>query len=207
MRMPWYNEIAHIPLFIWDPRLGVQGERRTSLTQTIDLGPTVLDFFDVDVPKDMLGKPLRHVMEDDTPHREAALYGMFGGHVNVTDGRYTYMRAPIEENSPLYHYTLMPSHLRRPFSTEELKHMTWHAPLSFTKNCPVMRIPSTGPVGRAPDLFETKLFDIENDRDQTQPLDEPAVEAQIIDKLVRVMADNAAPLEQYERLGIRPPKI
>lgn len=76
-----------------------------------------------------------------------------------------------------------------------------------TRNCPVMRIPSTGPVGRAPDLFETKLFDIENDRDQTQPLDDPAVEAQMIDKLVRVMADNAAPLEQYERLGIRPPKI
>ena len=31
MRMPWYNELANIPLFIWDPRAGVQGERRDSL--------------------------------------------------------------------------------------------------------------------------------------------------------------------------------
>lgn len=205
MRMPWYNEIAHIPLFIWDPRLGVQGERRASLTQTIDLGPTILDFFDLDIPGDMQGSPLRAVMEDDTPHRQAALFGMFGGHVNVTDGRYIYMRAPDPGNSPLYHYTLMPSHLRRPFSTDELRHMTWHAPLSFSKDCPVMRIPSSGPVGRSPDLFETRLFDLENDPEQNHPLDDSALERQMIDKMVQVMAGNDAPAEQYERLGLGAP--
>ena len=130
---------------------------------------------------------------------------MFGGHVNVTDGRYIYMRAPTPDNSPLYHYTLMPSHLRRPFSTEELKDMTWHAPLSFTKNCPVMRIPSNGPAGRTPERYKTRLYDLDNDPGQTRPLDEPAVERQMIDKMVRVMAENAAPAEQFERLGVSAP--
>ncbi|MCY3622756.1 MAG: sulfatase, partial [Gammaproteobacteria bacterium] len=42
-RMPWYNETAHIPFFCWDPRTGVKGVRRRSLTTTIDVGPTLLD--------------------------------------------------------------------------------------------------------------------------------------------------------------------
>ena len=180
----------------------MQEEHLTPQAQTFAEGPSILDFFDVDIPKDMLGTSLREVMEDDTPHRDAALFGMFGGHINVTDGRYIYMRAPTPDNSPLYHYTLMPSHLRRPFSTGELKHMTWHEPLSFTKGCPVMRIPSNGPAGRVPDLYETRLFDLDNDPDQTQPLDDPAVEQQMIDKMVRLMTENDAPLEQYERLGL-----
>ncbi|HAK51274.1 MAG TPA: hypothetical protein DCM54_05140 [Gammaproteobacteria bacterium] len=115
------------------------------------------------------------------------------------------MRAPEPGNSPLNHYTLMPSHLRRPFSTEELKDMAWHEPLSFSKNCPVMRIPSNGPVGRTPELFETRLFDIENDPDQTQPLNDPVVEQEMIDKMVRVMRQNDAPQEQFERLGLTIP--
>ena len=41
-RMPFYNEIANIPLFIWDPRSKKAGERRSSLTQTIDVGPNLM---------------------------------------------------------------------------------------------------------------------------------------------------------------------
>lgn len=33
---PIYNEVAHLPFFIWDPRLNIKNERRSSLTQTID---------------------------------------------------------------------------------------------------------------------------------------------------------------------------
>ena len=111
--MPFYNEIAHTPLFIWDPTLQAAGERRDSLVQTIDLAPTLLDFFGVEIPPDMQGKPLREAIASDAPVREAGLFGMHGGHVNCTDGRYVYMRAPINrENEPLYDYTLMPTHMR-----------------------------------------------------------------------------------------------
>ena len=62
VRMPWYNETAHIPLFIWDPRTGA---RRRSLTTTIDIGPTLLDYFGLERPPDMDGSPLRATVEED----------------------------------------------------------------------------------------------------------------------------------------------
>ena len=70
--MPFYNEVARTPLFIWDPRCGRRGERRQSLVQTIDLAPTVLEYFGVARPPDMQGVPLRETVASDAPVREAA---------------------------------------------------------------------------------------------------------------------------------------
>ena len=92
---PWYNELAHTPMFIWDPRSRIASERRQSLVQLIDIPVTLLEYFDVMVPDDMQGHSLRDTVATDEPVREAALFGIFGGHVNCTDGRYVYMRAPV----------------------------------------------------------------------------------------------------------------
>ena len=90
--MPIYNEIAHTPLFIYDPRRAdLAGEKRNSIVQTIDLAPTLLEYFGMEIPKDMEGKPLKQVMDDDTPIREYAVFGYHGSQVDVTDGRYVYM--------------------------------------------------------------------------------------------------------------------
>ena len=62
MIQPIYNEIAHIPLFIWDPRSGKNNERRSSLIQTIDLAPTLLEFFGVKRPRIMQGKVLKETI-------------------------------------------------------------------------------------------------------------------------------------------------
>ncbi len=43
----------------------------------------------------MTGKDLADVIAKDTPVRDAAIFGMHGAHVNITDGRYVYMRAPL----------------------------------------------------------------------------------------------------------------
>ena len=201
VRMPFYNEISHIPMFMWDPRLAISGERRSSLTQTIDIAPTLLEFFDLAIPQDVMGSSLQSVCDNDTPVRDAGLFGMFGGHVNVTDGNHVYMRAPITENQPLYHYTLMPTHMRSPFSVEELRQMQWHEALSFTKECPVMRIPSRMPERWLVDL-ETKLFDIRNDPGQQRPLEDAAIEQAMIEKLRTQLALADAPADQYERLGL-----
>ena len=46
MSMPMYQEIAHTPFFIWDPRVKAAGARRRALVQpSIDLAPTLLRFF------------------------------------------------------------------------------------------------------------------------------------------------------------------
>ncbi|MUZ66460.1 sulfatase-like hydrolase/transferase, partial [Agrobacterium vitis] len=102
---PWYEENIHTPLFVWDPRLHVRDERRSSLVQTIDFGPTLLDFFGVSLTADMQGRPLSGVISTDEQVREAGLFGSHGGHVCITDGRYVYMRAcATPENQPLEQY-------------------------------------------------------------------------------------------------------
>lgn len=50
MIQPFYNEVTHTPLFIWDPRAGEKDVERDQLVQTIDLPVTLLNYFEVPVP-------------------------------------------------------------------------------------------------------------------------------------------------------------
>ncbi|MFM9281181.1 sulfatase [Paenibacillus jiagnxiensis] len=199
--MPFYNEIAHMPMFIWDPRSGKKGERRQSLVQTIDLAPTLLQLFGVDIPKDMQGKDLQETIASDQPVREAALFGLHGAHVNVTDGRYVYMRAPVSpDNTPLYNYTLMPTHMRSRFSVEELQDIQLQEPFSFTKGVQTMKIKAAG--NGLSHSFGTLLFDVVEDPLQNHPIQDEQVEQRMIGKLKQLMDESEAPAEQYVRLGL-----
>ncbi|RIK56571.1 MAG: sulfatase [Chloroflexi bacterium] len=202
--MPMWNEVANTPLFIWDPRSRKAGERRSQLVQMIDLPATLLDFFGVARPPAMMGIPLGDVLAGDAPTRPAILFGYHGGAVNVTDGRYVYMRAAVtEDNTPLYEYTLMPTHMAAPFSVDEMQHWEQVKPFSFTKGCPVMKIP-----GRPQHISRTVheqghlLYDLQRDPEQETPLADAEVEAHMVEHLLRLMQDNDAPSEQYERLGL-----
>jgi arylsulfatase A-like enzyme len=198
---PWYDETIHTPLFVWDPRAAIKGQRRNALVQTIDLGPTMLDLFGLGATGDMQGQPLGPVLQKDQRLREGALFGSHGGHVNVTDGRYVYMRAPVSpENQPLFEYTLMPVHMRAMASPAELQEAELAPPLSFSKGCPVLKFPAWG-LGN-PWSHGTLLFDLETDPDQERPIQDDALELRMADFLVRLMRDNDAPAEQYERLGL-----
>lgn len=204
---PFYDEVIHTPFFLWDPRCGCAGQRRSALTQTIDLAPTLLEYFGVPVPKDMLGKPLRQTAADDTPVREAAIFGQHGGQMNVTDGRYVYLRsAASPENAPLYEYTLIPTHMRSMFSAGELAGAQLAPPFSFTKGCPVLKLDahSTGKKANHDNQHSegTLLFDLANDPDERHPLHDPEVEEKMIRTMVRLMEENDAPEEQYIRMGL-----
>ena len=48
---PFYQEVAHVPLFIWDPRSRKTNERRSGLVQMIDMPATLLEFFSVEIPE------------------------------------------------------------------------------------------------------------------------------------------------------------
>ncbi|MCP4167038.1 MAG: sulfatase [Chloroflexi bacterium] len=198
---PFYNEVAHIPLFIWDPRCKKQGERRLSLVQTIDTAPTVLDFFGIKPTSDMQGRPLRDTLASDTPVREAGLFGIFGGQVNVTDGRYVYMRAPATaDNQPLYNYTLMPTHMREMFGVGEFEDVELAPPFSFTKGCRTLR--TKGRAWNDPHTFRTVLYDLQTDPAQEQPIQDDEIEARMIELLLKLLRESDAPPEQYERLGL-----
>ena len=207
---PFYQEIAHIPLWIWDPRSQVAGVQRNSLVQTIDFGPTILDFFGRPIPSDVQGHSLLRTVADDTPVRQAGLFGIHGGHVNVTDGRYVYMRgAGTPDNAPLYEYTVMPTHMNARFAVKELQEWEKHPAFGFTQGVPAMRVPARLP-GKAdtianPRWSGTFLYDILADPHQQRPLQDAAVERMMIDHLVRLMRENEAPAEQYVRLGLPSP--
>jgi arylsulfatase A-like enzyme len=212
---PFFQEIAHIPGWAWDPREpACVGLRREALTQTIDIAPTVLEYFDIPLPPDMQGHPIRQRMVDDTPVREAGLYGVMGGQVNVTDGRYVYMRAHVTpDNTPLHEHTLMPTHMRTLFAPAELRDWERSDGFSFTKGCKLMKIPTRtyppyldleDPVGRG--KRATLLFDLVEDPGQTRPLDDVEVEQRLIRLMIREMARNDCPPEQYLRLGLPEPR-
>ncbi|MCA9835571.1 MAG: sulfatase [Trueperaceae bacterium] len=200
MVQPMYNEVAHTPLFIWDPRCKLAGETREALVQTIDLAPTLLEFFDVPIPETMEGVSLRDSIQHDALTREAGLFGQHGSHVNVTDGRYVYMRGPTPKNEPLFDYTLMPTRMRQRFTPEELQGIELVAPFAFSKDCSTLKAEAKAMIN--PYIYGTLLFDLEADPQQENPLQDEVLERKMIGHLLALMKKNDAPAEQYERLGL-----
>jgi arylsulfatase A-like enzyme len=209
-RMNMYEEIVHIPLFVYDPRRPAAiAARRSALTQTIDLAPTLLDLFDMPAADEMEGHSLLRVLDEDRALRCGALFGYFGGAVNATDGHYTYHRFPGDlRNQEIYQYTLMPTHIWQPFTPEELEGARLAQPLAFTKRAPVLKVPV---IKRSP-MFdnygpgallesETRLYDLVNDPGQDSPLADPEIERAMALLMRDLMHANHAPPEAFARLG------
>ena len=210
-RMPCFNEVANIPLFIHHPEHAAQaGTRRDTLTQTIDIMPTLLDCFSQSLEFKTTAKSiLPSVADAKLALRDTIIYGYFGGAVNITDGRYTYMRYP--ENMSATHlneYTLMPAHMLSPFSKVELENSTFCNDLEFANGYPVLRVPvqesshwfnSHGPGGM--EDCTSVLFDLAADPGQLTPLNDEHLESRFADQIEQQIKLNDAPEEAFERLG------
>jgi arylsulfatase A-like enzyme len=199
---PWYEETVHTPLFIWDPSSPqAAGTAVDQLVQTIDLGPTLLDLFGVAPGPDMQGRSLRSTIQLDTPVREYAIFGSFGGHVAVTDGRHAYLRACARpDNQPLHEHTLMPTHMRGFFGPDRLADAALVPGFSFTKGMPVLQTAGTT-VGN-PYQFGTLLFDLLEDPEQDKPMLDDEIERRMATALRDLLLATEAPVSQFERLGL-----
>lgn len=213
IRMPCYDEVAHIPLFIHHPDHPARaGTRRQSLTQTIDLMPTLLDLFGVEAPKEVEGHSLLPLLNSNTPIRHAGLYGVWASATNITDGRYTYFRYPDDMYAQeIYQYTLMPTHITSFFTTDELRTATLSPPFDFTKGVPVLKVSghAKSPMYRNQGMSyfqdtETILFDTKKDPEQRLPISSPEIEARLVGQMLALMRANDAPPEAYTRLGLEP---
>jgi arylsulfatase A-like enzyme len=204
--MPLYEEVAHTPFFVWDPRGGAANERRQALVQpAIDLGPTLLDFFGAQSTSSMLGHNLRPVLESDTAVREAAIFGYHGHRLNVTDGRYVYLRDwTTQGNGPLYEYTLMPTRMRGFVATEQLQHAGLAEPFAFTKGCRTLKIGLNVEAEKCMPRDDAThlLFDLQSDPQQHMPLQNAEIEQMMLAHAVRLMRECDAPPEQWQRLGL-----
>lgn len=207
--MPFYNGIARTPFFIWDPRNPqAAGQRRKALVQpSIDIPVTLLRYFGLEPSTTMTGHDLSPCIALDAAVRQYAIFGLFGAHVNITDGRYVYMRGPVDqENQPLYEYTSMPARMNDRYPIEQLRNSTLgEIPFAFSKGCPNLRIPSCFKMPgkeKVAARFPTQLFDLQNDPEQSHPLNSPKIEQRLLRALSREMLHAEAPPEQYLRLGI-----
>jgi hypothetical protein len=231
------------------------------------IAPTLLEYFGQPIPSDMQGKPLKQVINNDTPIRDGALFGQHGAHINVTDGRYTRDRKDLPTNTAIwtcfyvlftykmanvivleymyicagtfrvgiwvYSYTQMPTHMYMRFLVEEMRTMTVSPPFSFTKGTLLMKIDSVARMLAEvkvylqtnrelfpPDFDEqqleealknydfkalsggTSLYDVVEDPKQEHPIEDAALEEKMAALMKKLMKENDAPPEQFERLGL-----
>ncbi|WP_117149030.1 sulfatase [Paraliobacillus zengyii] len=201
--MPVYNEIAHLPFFIWNPQVGVQNESRDQLAQNIDVPATVLEFFDLDIPEFMQGKPLRSVIESKEVIHDAALFGNFGSNINLVAGDYIYMRGPMPgKEEYLHEYTLMPMRMNRRFSTDELKGAELDNSFAFTKGISTLKMKTSDWMAKSYQRFGNKLFNYRDDPNQGNPILDADKEFEMIKKLKQLMKENEAPDSLYCYYGL-----
>ena len=172
--------------------------------QTIDLAPTVLDYFGIEIPADMLGRPLTQTLADDTPVREYALFGYHSMPVGITDGRYTLLRDVKDFDEKTYEYTQMPTHMRAMFSVEEMRTATMAPGFSYTKGTSVMKIEARP----NPRFLHTlkgsdMLFDLQNDPHQEHVLEDAEQSDRLLTAMTAAFEENDAPEEMYRRYGLK----
>ena len=211
--MPLFEEISHTPFFIHDPRHpDADGQRRGALVQpSLDLAPTMLSFFGMEGDEHMTGRDLAPVVENDTPIRDAAIFGYHGSRTNVTDGRYTLYKQVTGPNGPLYNYTLMPMQMRGFESDDQLRAVELADPFPFTRGMPTLRLPIQRAHGSGPGKAQsfpyeaTLLYDLDTDPEQQHPLDDPAIRQRLEGLMAAAMHQAHAPDEQYQRMGLDAP--
>jgi len=205
--MPVYHEIARIPLIVHLPGDRRAGARVSSLTQSTDLMPTILDWFGAPVPPHLHGTSLRPALEGDAAVHDALIYGYFGMATNVTDGRHTYFRNPLAPDAIVHAYTAMPTQFHGFIPREQLAQAELGRFLGHTYNIPVFKIPQPGkpPLGYGESgAYRSRhdLYDLATDPGQERPRADPATEARLCAFLREQLARVDAPQEQWARLGL-----
>ncbi len=206
--MPLYNEIVRIPLIMSLPGNAQAGTRNDALTQTIDLMPTFLDHFDCPLPPHVQGQSILQTLEGQS-EREDVIFGYFGMAMNITDGRYVYMRNPVNEDAgPLYAYTAMPTGgLKTWYPRDVYDKVEMGRYYGHTYNLPLYKIPTTGKVPKHhPDeasyAGRNQMFDILEDPAQDHPMHDTARESRFIERITHHLKSCEAQTEQYTRLGL-----
>lgn len=203
MGKPWsaisdsnmYEEVSHIPLVVYHPKLRQPGRRIGDLVQLVDLYPTILEAFGIAPPKGIHGSSLLpYAREEGQEHegRKIACYGRFGECLNITDGEWTlFIWPPGGNNDPLGWHSQLPPEFG-PYRLAGTK----------TPALPHDRFPVDCPRGEMP----TQLFDVRQDPQQLRDLssDHPETLERLKLRAAQFLASVGAPAEQFERLGLTP---
>ena len=209
--MPVYDPIAHIPLIICHPQHAArQDNRRSQLTQCLDLTATFLDLHGVATNSQPVnGISLLPALNSPCHTRDYALYGIFGGALNITDGHRTYFRYPVNTDNTLYEYTLMPVHPASYFTEAEFAGAELIHDQPFSNGFPVLKLNALNDARRPPMQggaladANTVLFNLQHDPSQLHPLNDSTQKYE--SALERTLHENHAPHELFTRFGFTSP--
>jgi len=210
-RMPYYEEISHIPLIIHHPDYqGEAGTRRQALTQTTDLMPTFLEIHGLEIPPEVRAHSLLPVLARDEKVRDSAVFGLFSGPIGVTDGEWVlYHYPPDIHREGLVEYTLAPAHMTVPFSIDELKTARLTPPFDFTKGVPLLAFDALKGAPRPPgndlkafDDLGTRLYNVIEDPLQKRPTENPVVLDNLYRQLMAHLKAHDTPVEVYGWYGL-----
>jgi len=200
---PTYETLTHIPFMVYLPGMESDGARVNALTANVDVFPTVLDLFGVAPPTPVHGRSVLPLLKGDADGtRDSTLYGYYGRSVNITDGRFSYLRVPRENDAPLYIYS----------NRWEFERFRDEKPLNSALEMGEFMCGVDMPVGRMPLARESAeasqtetqdmLFDTETDPGQENNLVGTADEKRMEELLRAAMLDINAPPEQLARFGL-----
>ena len=166
------------------------------------------------MPAEVRGQNLLSLLEQDGPGHDVALSGVFGGPMLITDGRFAFHYRPQWlDSTDLYEYRLMPTHMRGPFSLQELRHMELVEPFSHTKGVEVLKIKARDDSKRVPNHdgigfedTETRLYDLQSDPRELKPFRDSVVKARLLEAASAVVQAHDAPHEMFRRFDLTPPR-
>ena len=181
------------------------------MTTSIDLHATIADLFDAEIDHPTHGHSLLPVISGAAESvRDLALFGYWGRHVGITDGRYRYLRGCGEANFPLSvwsnRWSTMPVsvlpqlRLPRPDRRATLEHMAG-------TEVPVIRQPFEpgDPLpfwaGYLPPS-DSYLFDVDTDPGEVDNRVGTGLESQMIDAVATELRRIGAPVDLLQRVGV-----
>ncbi|CAN7723764.1 sulfatase [Neorhizobium tomejilense] len=211
IRMPYFEEISHIPLMIHHPAFTDRaGERRKSLTQAGDLMPTFMELHGLPIPAEVRSHSLLPLMEKDVKKREAAVFGVYSGPIGVTDGEWVLYHYPPDVLAEgLAEYTLAPAHMTVPFNVNELRTARLVPPFDFTKGVPLLAFDALRGAPRPPGNdgkgFEdlgTRLYNVMDDPKQQKERQDTDQQARLVELLIAELRAHDTPQEVYRWYGL-----
>jgi arylsulfatase A-like enzyme len=206
---PIFSELGRIPLLVRWP--GQQPRDIDALTTSVDLHATIADVFGASVDHPTHGRSLVPLIEGRASTvRELALFGYWGRHVGITDGRHRYLRGSGPDNFPLSiwsnRWSTMPI---PPLPQLRLPRPDRRATLQFMPgtDVPVIcqpfekgdRLPFWA--GREPPS-DSYLFDTATDPDESENRVGEAVEGEMLDAVASQLRAIGAPADLLHRIGV-----
>lgn len=199
--MPVYDEVCHTPFLMHIPGQKLTQKRYDNICQTYDIAPTIYDLYELETHPETFGSSILKII-DGSVKREFGYCGYFGGHLNVFNHDYTYMRGSVTiDNSPLKEYTLMPMRMRNMFTKDDFKNIKLVDGFDYFKDWKVLEVDSNLQFYN-PFVTGHLLFDRNKDPKQETPIDNKQVESEFAANAYNFLKEMDAPKSQYERLGL-----